>query len=216
MCVKPDMRVAIVDFGVGNIYSVRRAIEHCGAEVEVVSTCEQIESHDRLVLPGVGAFSSGMKELTRRGLDRAIVEHAAAGKPLLGICLGMQMLVDESHEFGHHKGLGLVGGSVEPVSAVGANGTPHKIPHVGWERVTATVQASESKLLHGMVAGSYFYFVHSFSVHLKEQHHCIALTSYDGVPIAAVLQAGSIFGCQFHPEKSGEAGLALLLNFLSI
>lgn len=210
------MRVAIVDFGVGNIYSVRRAIEHCGGEVEVVSTGEQIESHDRLVLPGVGAFSSGMKELMGRGLDQPIVAHAAAGKPLLGICLGMQMLVEESHEFGHHKGLGLVGGSVKPVSAVGADGMPHKIPHVGWERVTATDHAAESRLLRGMGAGSYFYFVHSFSVQLTDPKHCIALASYDGVPIVAVMQSGSIFGCQFHPEKSGEAGLALLANFLSI
>ncbi len=210
------MRVAIVDYGVGNIYSVRRAIEHCGGQVDVVSTSEQVASHDRIVLPGVGAFSSGMQELTGRGLDRAIVDHAAARKPLLGICLGMQMLVDESHEFGRHKGLGLVGGSVEPVSVIGADGNPHKIPHVGWERVTATDQGSESKLLRGMGAGSYFYFVHSYSVHLSDPQHCIAQASYDGVPIVAALQAGSVFGCQFHPEKSGEVGLSLVANFLSI
>jgi glutamine amidotransferase len=210
------MRVAIVDFGVGNIYSVMRAIEHCGGEVEVVSTCAQIESHERLVLPGVGAFSSGMRELTSRGLDQAIIDHVAAQKPLLGICLGMQMLVEESHEFGCHKGLGLVGGSVKPVSAVGADGMPHKIPHVGWERVTAADHAAESQLLRGIGTDSYFYFVHSFSVQLKDPHHCIAWANYDGIPIVAGLQVGRLFGCQFHPEKSGSTGLAILANFLAI
>jgi glutamine amidotransferase len=209
--------VAIVDYGIGNLLSVQRAFEHNGAEVAFVHDADEIARAPRLVLPGVGAFADGMKGLAERGLDQAVVEFARSGKPMMGICLGMQMLASESEEFGTHKGLGLVPGRVVPVPAAARNGKPHKIPHIGWSGLSPSAGASwRGSILAGTPEGTAAYLVHSFHLVPDDPAHLLADCFYGGHRITAAVRAGNIFGCQFHPEKSGPAGLRILAAFLEI
>ena len=198
--------IAIVDYGVGNLFSLARSLDAVGAESCVSGDESVLRSADKLILPGVGAFADAAEKLRAGGLDRVVLEEAAKGKPLLGVCLGMQLLFEKSYEFGEHEGLGLIPGSVVPLKGYIPGGL--KIPHMGWN---ALKLCKPAKLLE---EGSYVYFVHSFYAE-NCPDSLAAVTDY-GIPITAAVEQGNIFGCQFHPEKSGNVGLMILKRFCSI
>src|SRR5690348_5101751 len=182
--------IAIVDYGVGNIHSVQRALVHVGADARLTADLEELEGADGLVLPGVGAFAPALAKLEERGLGRRIVELARKGKPVLGVCLGYQLLFEESAEHGRHQGLGLLTGRVVEVT------TTPRVPVIGWCRLT---QTAPSDLWHGVADHSYFYFVHSFTPEASGD----AIGCTDHSPAAAAAR-GNVMGTQFHPEKSGD------------
>jgi imidazole glycerol-phosphate synthase subunit HisH len=209
--------VTIVDYGSGNLFSVTRALQHCGGTPVAAHDAAAIEAAERLVLPGVGAFADGMQGLRKRGLVEPIRRFAASGRPLLGICLGMQMLAGSSEEFGLHEGLGILPGRVVPVPAHDADGTPQKIPHIGWADLLPWRDGAwDDSLLAGTPAATAVYLVHSY--HFVPGHDAdgLAVCLYGGHRITAVVQRGRTIGCQFHPEKSGPAGLRLLSAFLAM
>ncbi len=208
--------IAVMDYGVGNLLSVRRALEHCGATVTVTADHHTLLASPRVVLPGVGAFAIGMAELRRRGLDGIVREIAARGTPLLGICLGMQMLMDESEEFGASAGLGLIRGKVVPVPAVTALGHRQKIPHIGWNALTESESSRgwTGTLLSDVRPPEAVYFVHSYMAQPVDIEHRLADCLYGGIRISAVIGCANVYGCQFHPEKSGSVGLKILRGFL--
>jgi glutamine amidotransferase len=209
--------VTVVDYGVGNLLSVSRALEQCGAQVTLAHDPAQIIEAQHLILPGVGAFKDGMDGLRAGGLVAALRHFATTGRPLLGICLGMQMLLDFSEEFGMHEGLGLISGSVVAIPATSAIGVPHKIPHIGWNELQAPDATKWSgTILHDITQGSSVYFIHSFTAFPDDNDCRLADASYDGRLISAVIRSGNIYGCQFHPEKSGEVGLNILRRFLAL
>lgn len=213
--MKPRPRLTIVDYGTGNLLSVSRAFEHCGADVLISSSPADVLKADRLVLPGVGAFKNGMDELTRRGLAGAIRDYATFERPFLGICLGMQMMLETSEEFGMHEGLGLIPGSVLAIPHA-SNGVTRKIPHIGWNtlRLGGSIHGWEQSILDGLTPETAStYFVHSYSVQPLDPSYVLAECMYDGCPVTAAVSSGLIYGCQFHPEKSGETGLTILRNF---
>lgn len=211
----PD--VAVIDYGMGNLLSVRRGLEHCGATVTVTADPGVILSARRVVLPGVGAFADGMAGLQRDKLDAVVCEVAARGIPLLGICLGMQMLLDESDEFGAHAGLGLIPGKVIPVPSSTIDGQSQKIPHIGWNALVLSIGREnwEGTLLQEVKPGQAVYFVHSFMANPIDPGHRIADCLYGGMPVSAAIGRGNVSGCQFHPEKSGDVGLEVLKRFLA-
>ena len=198
--------IGIIDYGVGNLFSLRSSFAAIGAEAFVSGDAAELAKADRLVLPGVGAFGDAAEKLRRSGLDIFVKEQAAAGKPLLGICLGMQLLFEKSYEYGEHEGLGLLKGQV--VGMAGKLPADLKIPHMGWNALELTKPA---KLLEN---GSYVYFVHSFYAQNCDAS-LAAVTDY-GIPITAAVEQGNIFGCQFHPEKSGNVGLEILKKFCEV
>ena len=208
--------VTVIDYGVGNLLSVQRGLEHCGAKVILTADPEQILMAKRVVLPGVGAFADAMQALETLNLVSAIREIAHRKTPLLGICLGMQLLLDESEEFGLTAGLGLIPGRVISVPDKTQAGVRQKIPHIGW----SDLQPSDSKvgwqttLLQSNYLGDAVYFVHSFMAVPTNPTHRIADCLYGGHKIAAMIGRDHITGCQFHPEKSGEVGLNILRRFI--
>lgn len=206
-------RVTIVDYGLGNLLSVERAFRKCDAEVAMASTAEEILAAERLVLPGVGAFGDGMRGLRERGLIEPIKAYARNGRPLLGICLGMQMLFDMSEEFGNHEGLGLIPGRVTAIPGTTTAGLPHKIPHISWNSLKATTSSWEDTIFQDLPAESSMYFVHSFTAAPAQAEHRLADCDYNGRLISAAVRAGKVYGCQFHPEKSGEKGLRIIRAF---
>lgn len=209
--------VTIVDYGSGNLFSVTRALEHCGGAPVAAHDPAAIESAERLVLPGVGAFADGMQGLRERGLVEPIRRFAASGRPLLGICLGMQMLASSSKEFGLHEGLGIVPGRVVPVPAHDADGTPQKIPHIGWADLLPWRDGAwDDSLLAGTPPATAVYLVHSYHFVPGNEVDGLAVCLYGGHRITAAVQHGRTIGCQFHPEKSGPAGLRLLSAFLAM
>ena len=198
--------VGIIDYGVGNLFSLRSSFAAIGVEAFVSGDAAELANADRLILPGVGAFGDAARKLRDSGLDTFVKEQAASGKPLMGICLGMQLLFEKSYEYGEHEGLGLLRGQV-----VGMNGrlpAELKIPHMGWNALSLTKPA---RLLKD---GSYVYFVHSFYAENCDAS-LAAVTDY-GIPITAAVEQGNIFGCQFHPEKSGNVGLEILKKFCEV
>jgi glutamine amidotransferase len=208
-------RVTVVDYGMGNLLSVSRALEHCGARVDLAATPHELAAAEMLVLPGVGAFADGMQGLARRELVQPLRDYAATGRPLLGICLGMHMLMSESTEFGVHEGLGLIPGRVTAIPRNDSSGEPQKVPHIGWSPLARSNGSDwTSTPLEGLADGESFYFVHSFAASPERPENVLAVTSYGGHPMAAVVAAGNVIGTQFHPEKSGRAGLALVRNFV--
>ena len=199
--------IAIVDYGVGNLSSLRCSFAAIGAQAEVTSDPEKIQAADKIVLPGVGAFGDAADKLRASGLDRVLRQQAARGKPLLGICLGMQLLFEKSYEYGEHTGLGLIPGTVRPIAEViPAN---LKIPHMGWNALQ--FRGEKHPLFRYLKEGDYVYFVHSFYAAECEQD-TIAVTEY-GAPLTAAAARGNVMGCQFHPEKSGQVGLSILRAF---
>jgi glutamine amidotransferase len=205
--------ITVVDYGMGNLMSVSRALEAVGAQVRVSASPDDIRQAERLVVPGVGAFGDGMRGLTEHGLVEPIKDYAASGRPVLGICLGMQLLFDASEEFGEFGGLGLIPGRVRAVPARTAEGQPHKIPHIGWSGIVPVRREWSGTLLEGVERGAATYFVHSYAPEPANPLDRLADTFYDGCLISAVVQHGAIAGCQFHPEKSAAVGLKILANF---
>lgn len=207
--------VTLIDYGLGNLLSVARAFEHCGANVVLSHDPSEIEHAERLVLPGVGAFADGMHELRERGLVDPIRRYAEVGRPLLGICLGMQMLVTTSEEFGEHQGLDLIPGRARAIPQVATNGAALKIPHIGWSALQRPEHADwQGSLLVDTASGSSVYLVHSYAVETDDQSHLLSYCNYGGHRIAATIQRGAVVGCQFHPEKSGPEGLRMLAAFM--
>lgn len=198
--------IAIIDYGVGNLFSLQSSLRYIGEEVEVTADEEKIRNADKLILPGVGAFSDAAAKLRATGLDKVIKEEAAKGKELMGICLGMQLLFEKSYEYGEHEGLGLLKGTVIPME----NTIPSqlKIPHIGWNRLKFR---KDSPLLRYIKENDFVYFVHSYyAVDCEES--LLATTDY-GKEMTAAVELGNIKGCQFHPEKSGQVGLDILRGF---
>ncbi len=210
------MRVTVIDYGLSNLLSVKRAFETCGAQVEITGSREKILAAQALVLPGVGAFRDGMEGLAALSLIDAIQNACAAGTPLLGICLGMQMLFDESDEFGLHRGLGLIPGRVERIPDTDVDGNPQRVPHVGWEAVRPPAGRSFAcTVFAGVPKDAEVYFVHSYEAKPARRAHRLADAGYGGRAVCAAAQKGGVVGCQFHPEKSGEAGLSIVKRFLA-
>jgi glutamine amidotransferase len=203
--------IGIVDYGMGNLFSVSKALERLGAEYVITSDKQALMSADALLLPGVGAFRDAMLHLNEDGLANTIKEFAKTGKPLLGICLGMQLLFEDSDENGITEGLKLLPGSVRRFSGKTAEGEGYKVPHMGWNKLQFV---KESPLLEGLDE-DFVYFVHSYFVNAKESDVLLAKASYHE-EVSAVVGRGNIFGMQFHPEKSSKLGMALLTNFLKL
>lgn len=194
--------IAIIDYGMGNLFSVKNALKYLGEQPIVTRDADKIERADAVILPGVGAFPDAMRELKAAGLTD-VVKRQAAKKPLLGICLGMQMLFDTGSEFERCAGLGLIPGYVDKIPANGL-----KIPHMGWNSLEFSACCP---LLEGVPRGAYVYFVHSYMAFAEEKY--VAATADYGCKVTALVNRGNIFGAQFHPEKSGETGLRILRNF---
>jgi len=209
-------RVSIIDYGSGNLFSVARAFEHVGVQVELADTPKAIDNAQRLVLPGVGAFAEGMQGLRDRGMIESIMRYAASGRPLLGICLGMQMLASLSQEFGDNIGLGVIPGRVLSLPTTDVDGHPHRIPHIGWVELEPSAPGRwDDSLCAGMPAHGSVYLVHSFHFVPDDPEHRLAECCYGGHRLVAAIQSGNTTGFQFHPEKSGDTGLRLLRAFLS-
>lgn len=194
--------IAVIDYGAGNLKSVTKALDHLGYANTIVSRPEELEAADGMILPGVGAFPMCMAALRKSGMDQAILQQAGK-KPLLGICLGMQMLLDSSTEMGGDQGLGLIPGTVEKIE------TNLKLPHIGWNSLNIV---NPDPLTAGLSDGDYVYFVHSFCAKVKNSED-LALTTDYGTTVTAMIARGNVFGCQFHPEKSGPAGMTILRHF---
>ena len=199
--------IGIIDYGVGNLFSLCSSCKAIGQEAFVSGDASELAKADRLILPGVGAFEDAAKKLRDSGMADFVRAQAAAGKPLLGICLGMQLLFERSYEYGCHEGLGLLKGQVVPME--GKLPAELKIPHMGWN----ALEVKGGKLLSGM-NGQYVYFVHSFFAENCDDS-LSAVTQY-GIPITAAVEKGNVYGCQFHPEKSGNVGLSILRKFAEV
>ena len=200
-------KISIIDYGLGNLFSVSRAFEHVGAEISVITKPEEIRSAGHLLLPGVGAFAKGMDELTKRDFIESIKQHATSGKPLLGICLGMQMLFESSDEKGEYQGLGIIKGKVARIPDT------LKVPHIGW---TKLFKNGQPRILGGIGEQDSFYFVHSYHGICENPADLAAYAVYGGNKITASIEKENIFGCQFHPEKSAESGLNICRSFLKL
>lgn len=202
--------IAIVDYGVGNLFSLESSFKYIGKEARLTSDAEVIRAADRIILPGVGAFEDAARKLRESGLRDVVLGEAKSGKPLLGICLGMQMLFEKSYEYGEHEGLGLIRGSVRAMREVVP--AELKIPQIGWNALDFCGKKSE--LFKYIKEGDFVYFVHSY--HATDcEDSLIAVTEY-GAPITAAVASGNVYGTQFHPEKSGEVGLNILRAFCEI
>ena len=202
--------IAIVDYGVGNLFSLVSSFAYLGADAKLTSDVEEIRRADRIILPGVGAFADAAKKLADSGLDKIVIEEAKSGKPLLGICLGMQMLFERSFEYGEHEGLALIKGSVKPMRDI----LPEelKIPQIGWNALK--FKGEKNELFKYIKEGDFVYFVHSY-YGADCEGSLIATTEY-GKEITAAVASGNVYGTQFHPEKSGEVGLSILRAFCEI
>jgi glutamine amidotransferase len=212
--------VVIVDYGIGNLLSALRAFERCGAKVALTGDPERIAAADRLVLPGVGAFASCIGTLRERNLAEPVKQFAESGRPMIGICVGMQMLFDASEEFGEHDGLGLLPGRIKRIPDTDSEGQAHKIPHIGWNGLRAPIKAPdglwEKTILDGVPQGSDVYFVHSYTAWPSNPAHRLADANYGGQRIAAAVRKDNLYGTQFHPEKSGARGLQIIQSFLAL
>jgi glutamine amidotransferase len=205
-------RVALVDYGSGNVHSVAKALRAAGGEVVLTADPAEMAAADRLVLPGVGAFADCARGVRERGLVEPLRAYAVSGRPFLGICVGMQLLLDESEEFGRHEGLGLIPGRVVSIPA-----TPGlKIPQIGWNAIHPPPGVTwTGSALEGFQPGAMVYFVHSYTAEPARDEHRLADANYGGHRIAAAIRRDNLWGCQFHPEKSGELGLTVLRRFLA-
>ncbi len=208
--------VTVVDYGIGNLYSVQRACETCGATVELTSDRDAIANAERLILPGVGAFADGMSGLRERELVGPLRDYAASGRPLLGICLGMQLLADASEEFGVHEGLGLIHGRVKQIPAITTDGRAQHIPRVGWMSLDPVTESPwEDTPLRNTAPGAYVYLVHSYHFVCDVPSEVLAVSEYGGHRLASAIRAHNVVGFQFHPERSGPEGLRILASFVN-
>lgn len=195
--------IGIIDYGMGNLYSLSKALERLGYSYDFVSQGERLNDYSGLIIPGVGAFGDAIANIRELGLEQPIQDYAATGRPILGICLGMQLLFGKSAEHGEHIGLGLLSG--EAIRFVG----DYKIPHMGWNQLQLT---QDHWLLEGVKTGDYVYFVHSYHVRVGHSEELLATSDYYQ-DVTAIVGRGNVYGMQFHPEKSGETGMQLLRNF---
>jgi glutamine amidotransferase len=202
--------IAIVDYGVGNLFSLKSSLDAIGEDAVVTGNKDEISKADRIILPGVGAFGDAAKKLADTGLDEVIKSEAADGKPILGICLGMQLLFGKSFEYGEHKGLGLIKGEIRPIAEVIPSEL--KIPHIGWNALRFTQK--KSQLFKYINDGDYVYFVHSY--YAADCGESVTANAEYGALLTASAENGNVFGCQFHPEKSGDVGLKILKSFSEI
>ena len=208
--------IAIIDYGVGNLFSLCSSLKSIGADAVVTPDPDTIRTADRIILPGVGAFADAAEKLRATGLDQVLLEEAAKGKKIMGICLGMQMLFEESHEYGVHKGLGLIPGRVVPMAGYIPEGL--KIPHIGWNPL---ILKGEEKhpLLRYVNEGDCVYFVHSYfatDTDVADGTSAVIATAEYGKELTAAVARGNVMGCQFHPEKSGKVGLSILKAFCEL
>lgn len=216
--------VAIVDYGLGNLFSIDRACTQAGLQTIITSSHKDIRKADAVILPGVGAFGDAMASLNNLDLASPLKDISASGKPFMGVCLGMQLLMSESSEFGHHEGLGLINGQVNFLGGVaetqGNAACPVKVPQVGWNRINQVNHPSESAygrnwestLLGGLTDGEYMYFVHSYHVVPQDSSIVVSTTQYGDLNFCSSLMLNNIWACQFHPERSGLAGLNIYKN----
>lgn len=211
----PKSKIIVVDYGVGNLLSVQRGLEKSGAQVELSSNPETVRNASKIVLPGVGAFANAMQNLHDRDLVEPIQTAAKSGAPLLGICLGMQLLLSQSEEFGLTLGLDLIPGNVVAIPDHAADGELVKLPHIGWNTLESSNNWDDT-ILQGTDAGGAAYFVHSYMAVTNNRKDLLSVTNYAGNEITAVIQRDNIMGCQFHPEKSGEVGLSILRTFVTL
>ncbi len=214
--------VAIVDYGVGNLCSITNVCEKVGFEVKITVTKKELFEADAVILPGVGSFGSAMEHLHKLGLISVLQKLASSSKPLVGICLGMHLLMEESYELGHHYGLGVIKGGVVPFdSPVDTSGKPLKVPHISWNYVYRANSDSEkdswsSTMLNGLENGDCLYFVHSFYVKPDNADINLSMTRYGNICFCSSIQYRNIFACQFHPERSGQKGIMMFENLVSI
>lgn len=201
--------IRIIDYGVGNLFSLRSSLRAIGIDADYTGDPAEIRKADKLILPGVGAFRDARQALRSTGLDRVVQEEAGTGKPLMGICLGMQMLFDRSYEYGEYEGLGLIPGEIVPMEGRIPKELP--IPHIGWNEL---MLKQPSPLMKNTANGDYVYFVHSYYAETPAEY-VIATTDY-GVKMTAAVQKDNVYGCQFHPEKSSEVGLSILKAFCEL
>lgn len=202
----------IIDYGVGNLFSLKSSLSYIGVEACVSGEYDIIKSADRIILPGVGAFGDAAAKLRDNGLDEFLKAEAKSGKPLLGICLGMQLLFDRSYEYGNSDGLGLISGEVKSIKNIIPN--RYKVPHIGWNSLNFSELGRNSPLFKYVGTGDYVYFVHSFAA-MDCEDSLLASAEY-GVPLTAAVSSGNVYGCQFHPEKSGNVGLKILKAFCEL
>lgn len=212
-------KVTLIDFGSCNLLNVARAFEHCGADVSVIHDPAEVKLSERLVVPGVGAFANVMDAVTTRGFGDAICQYVGTGRPLFGICVGMQMLFDGSAEFGDHRGLGIIPGRVEAIPGLTTSGMLLRVPHIGWDQLGTPLNDRSwgGTLLEPFVAQRpAVYFVHSFAAQPEIDEDRLADCVYGGHRLCAAVQRGNVMATQFHPERSGEVGLKLVKHFLSL
>ncbi|MBQ6626550.1 MAG: imidazole glycerol phosphate synthase subunit HisH [Ruminococcus sp.] len=202
--------VAIIDYGVGNLFSLKSSLKAIGADVIVTADKEELKNADQIILPGVGAFEDAARKLRESGLDKFIKELANNGKPLMGICLGMQLLFDKSYEYGEHKGLSLIKGEVVPIKDDVDESL--KIPHIGWNALKFI--GEPSPIFSNIEDGDCVYFVHSY--YAKNCENSVIATTEYGAELTAAVANKNVFGCQFHPEKSGKVGLSILKAFVNL
>lgn len=212
------MKITVIDYGLSNLRSVQNAFARCGAETLLTSSAADVRAAEALVLPGVGAFRDGMAGLERLGLVEVIRQKAVEGTPLLGICLGMQMLFDASEEFGLHSGLGLIPGRVVRIPDTDTDGCPQRVPHISWEPLLPAGGRSDfsGTVLQDVAPGQECYFIHSYEARPAREEYRLADALYGGRPVCAAAQKGRVVGTQFHPEKSGPVGLTIIQNYLKL
>ena len=199
--------IAIVNYGLGNLHSVRKAVEFVGGDARVIHDAGDLRKASKIILPGVGAFKDGMQGLANQNFDQALLDAVRSGVPLLGICLGMQLLFERSEEAGDHKGLGLISGRVLFFKQPGV-----KVPQIGWNQIEIQ---KETPLFEGLESGTYMYFNHSYYCQPNEAHVVLSRTHY-GISFVSAVARGNVFGVQFHPEKSQKMGLKILENFVRL
>lgn len=204
--------IAIIDYGVGNLFSLQSSLKAVGVEAVVTADEKQIRNAGKIILPGVGAFGDAAAKLKNTGMFDLVKEEAAEGKPILGICLGMQLLFERSLEYGVHEGLGLIKGEVRPIAPVIPEG--FDVPHMGWNRLHFPSQAPRSPIFRHLEEGAFVYFVHSYAG-FDCRESCTATADY-GIPLTAAVQHENVYGTQFHPEKSGKTGLGILKEFAGL
>lgn len=206
----PDLKIAIIDFKLSNLYSVAHACEYVGLDATITSDPQDIKNADSLILPGVGAFADAMKNLKNLGLVDPILNHVTQKKPFMGVCLGMQLLFESSEEFGNHKGLGVFPGKVVKFPDQNPAGKNIRVPHIGWDKISIR---KKSPIFKGFKDGDFMYFVHSYFVKTNSSDIIAATTDYDGVEFVSAVARDNVFAVQFHPEKSGIKGPLLYSNF---
>ena len=206
------MIIAVVDYGLGNLYSLSSSFAHCGKEVIVTNDLQQLSESDALVLPGVGAFSNGMSKLQSLGIDKVLSSHALKDKLILGICLGTQLLLESSEEFGQHEGLGLIKGHTKYFQRINGFEKDTRVPHIGWNEIEITRETP----LSADVNHRDMYFAHSLCAVTTNIDDTLAISSYGNIKFASVIGQGSVLGCQFHPEKSSVNGIMIIQNFINM